>query len=166
MMEGRPELDAKGNDFAESEQLSQSRETDNVPAHSPTVSADDAQLNTSSKRESQDGQLEKVASTFEEQEARITPVESNGPPFSVFSRQQKRFIVVMASWAGFFSPVSGNIYFPALNSLSRDLNVSISLINLTLTSYMIFQGLAPAFIGDLADKAGNPLSVELSILSN
>lgn len=60
----------------------------------------------------------------------------------------------MASWAGFFSPVSANIYFPALETLARDLHVSNSLINLTLTSYMIFQGLAPAFVGSLADSMG------------
>lgn len=60
----------------------------------------------------------------------------------------------MASWAGFFSPVSGQIYFPALVPLATDLHVSNSLINLTLTSYMIFQGLAPTFVGDFADAAG------------
>lgn len=80
------------------------------------------------------------------------------PVHSVFSRNQKRFIVFMASWAGFFSPVSGQIYFPALNALSADLRVSNTLINLTLTSYMIFQGLAPTFIGDLADTAGRRLA--------
>ncbi|EXJ93733.1 hypothetical protein A1O1_02126 [Capronia coronata CBS 617.96] len=77
-----------------------------------------------------------------------------GPVHSVFSPNQKRFIVFMAAWAGFFSPVSGNIYLPALNPLARDLHVSDTLINLTLTSYMIFQGLAPAFFGDFADAAG------------
>ncbi|KAL9622299.1 MAG: hypothetical protein Q9160_003310 [Pyrenula sp. 1 TL-2023] len=152
-MKDRLDSVAKGSDFAEDQQPSESRGTNDVPAVSPTVNPEEAQPINSSTQDFQDGQLEKV-STMEEQEAKVTPVESNGPPFSVFTRQQKRFIVVMASWAGFFSPVSGNIYFPALNSLSQDLNVSISLINLTLTSYMIFQGLAPAFIGDLADKAG------------
>lgn len=58
-------------------------------------------------------------------------------PYSVFTENQKRFIVFTASWAGFFSPVSSQIYFPALNTLARDLNVSNSLINLTLTSYMV-----------------------------
>ena len=76
------------------------------------------------------------------------------PVFSVFTKNQKRYIIFMISCAGFFSSVSANIYFPALNALSRDLEVSQELINLTLTSYMIFQGLAPAFIGDLADMAG------------
>ncbi|KAL2004420.1 hypothetical protein VTN02DRAFT_31 [Thermoascus thermophilus] len=74
--------------------------------------------------------------------------------FSVFSKAQKRYVVFTASWAGFFSPLSSQIYFPALNTLAQDLNVSLSLINLTLTSYMIFQGLSPMFIGDFADKAG------------
>ncbi|OQE42273.1 hypothetical protein PENCOP_c004G04398 [Penicillium coprophilum] len=74
--------------------------------------------------------------------------------YSVFTVGQRRYIVFMASWAGFFSPVSSQIYFPALNTLAKDLQVSNSLINLTLTSYMIFQGLSPMFIGDFADKAG------------
>jgi hypothetical protein len=60
-----------------------------------------------------------------------------GQVHSVFTPNQKRFIVFMAAWAGFFSPVSGAIYFPALNSLARDLKVSDALINATLTSYMV-----------------------------
>lgn len=84
----------------------------------------------------------------------ITTTQTNSPPFTTFSIRQRRFIVFMVAWGGFFSPLSANIYFPALNTLSRDFNVSSTLINLTLTSYMIFQGLAPTFFGDLADMAG------------
>lgn len=78
----------------------------------------------------------------------------SGPAYSVFSHRQRKFIVFMVACAGFFSPLSANIYFPALNALSRDLKVSNELINLTLTSYMIFQGLAPTVFGDLADMTG------------
>lgn len=78
----------------------------------------------------------------------------SGPAYSVFGDRQRKFIVFMVACAGFFSPLSANIYFPALNALSRDLKVSNELINLTLTSYMIFQGLAPTVFGDLADMAG------------
>lgn len=60
----------------------------------------------------------------------------------------------MVACASFFSPLSANIYFPALNSLSRDLKVSNAMINLSLTTYMIFQGLAPTVFGDLADMTG------------
>ncbi|KAB8228453.1 major facilitator superfamily domain-containing protein [Aspergillus alliaceus] len=74
--------------------------------------------------------------------------------YSVFSKTQKIYIVFCASWAVFFSPVSSQIYFPALNTVAHDLHVSSAFINLTLTSYMIFQGLSPMFVGDFADKAG------------
>src|SRR5262249_3583551 len=66
-------------------------------------------------------------------ERTTTNASAGGPVYSVFTKNQKRFIVFMASWAGFFSPVSGQIYFPALNPLATDLHVSSSLINLTLT---------------------------------
>lgn len=84
----------------------------------------------------------------------IRTAESTGPPYSVFTLKEKRLIIFLTAWAGFFSPLSANIYFPALNALAADLHVSNSLINLTLTSYMIFQGIAPTIFGDLADGAG------------
>ena len=84
----------------------------------------------------------------------LSHIPTGRPIHSVFTKRQKQFIVFMASWGGFFSPLTANIYFPALNALSADLQVSSTLINLTLTSYMIFQGLAPSFMGDLADVAG------------
>lgn len=70
-----------------------------------------------------------------------TTASSSAPLHSVFTRGQRRFIVTMAAIAGFFSPFSANIYFPALNAISSDYKESPSIINLTLTSYMIFQGM-------------------------
>ena len=81
-------------------------------------------------------------------------VTTGQPPFSVFSKRQKQYIVFLTAWASLFSAISANIYFPVLNTLAIDLKVSNELINLTLTSYMIFQGLAPTIYGDLADMAG------------
>jgi len=59
------------------------------------------------------------------------------PPYTSFSRGEKAFIVTCVSAAAFFSPVSSNIYFPALNVLAAELNVSNTLINLTLTSFLV-----------------------------
>ena len=59
------------------------------------------------------------------------------PPYSVFGSHERRFIIVLASLAALFSPLSANIYFPALNTLARDLDVSISKINLTITTYLV-----------------------------
>ena len=84
----------------------------------------------------------------------LSTMPSARPVHTVFTKRQKHFIIFMASWGGFFSPLTANIYFPALNALAADLHVSSTLMNLTLTSYMIFQGLAPSCMGDLADMAG------------
>ncbi|GAM84947.1 hypothetical protein ANO11243_029500 [Dothideomycetidae sp. 11243] len=89
--------------------------------------------------------------------ADIEAINSNtsvAPVYSTFSLGHKRFIVAMAAMGGFFSAVSANIYFPALNPLAAQFNVSPGLINLTLTGYQIFQGIAPLLVGDLADMAG------------
>jgi multidrug resistance protein len=89
----------------------------------------------------------------EERDLELAPVQS-GPAYSAFTKKQKIYIVTMVTWAAFISPTSANIYFPALNPLSEELHVSSTLMNLTLTSYMIFQGLSPTMFGDLADMAG------------
>ncbi|KAI1818381.1 chloramphenicol resistance protein [Poronia punctata] len=79
---------------------------------------------------------------------------SSGPPYTVFSPGMKRWIIAMNCVSAFVSPITANIYFPALPALARDLGVGIDRINLTLTTYMIFQGLAPTVFGDLGDVAG------------
>ncbi|KAK3389491.1 major facilitator superfamily domain-containing protein [Podospora didyma] len=84
--------------------------------------------------------------------------EPSGPLYSIFSRKTKRWIVAMATIAGFVSPMTANIYFPVLNPIAADLGVSVSLINLTLTTYMIFQAIAPTVVGDLGDMAGRRLA--------
>jgi hypothetical protein len=58
-------------------------------------------------------------------------------PYSIFTHNEKRIIVLCAGFCAFFSPASGQIYFPALNEISADLHVSHDLINLTITSYLV-----------------------------
>ncbi|KAF4966235.1 hypothetical protein FZEAL_10675 [Fusarium zealandicum] len=89
---------------------------------------------------------------------------SSGPAYSAFSKNTKRWITAMATVASFVSPLTANIYFPALNPISEDLGVSVSLINITLTSYMIFQGLSPTVFGDLGDMAGRRPAYILAFL--
>lgn len=89
----------------------------------------------------------------EQQGAGMARVPS-GPPYSVFSPGMKHWMATMVAVASFMSPVTANIYFPALQPIADDLGVSVSLINLTLTTYMIFQGLAPMLFGDFGDAAG------------
>ena len=58
-------------------------------------------------------------------------------PWSVWTPREKRFIIITASVAAFFSPISAQIYLPALVPLAVDLKVSYSLINLSVTTYLV-----------------------------
>lgn len=56
------------------------------------------------------------------------------------------------------SGFASNIYFPALPTIANDLDVSVELVNLTVTSYLIFQGLAPSFWGPISDVKGRRIA--------
>lgn len=76
-----------------------------------------------------------------EQELHTMP-ETQGEvelPYTLFGPRETIVIVIIASLAALFSPLSANIYYPALNILASDLNVSLSLINLTITSYLVWK---------------------------
>lgn len=89
-----------------------------------------------------------------------TPDEESNPDstassiYSVFSKNQKRFIITMTSFAAFISPVSSQIYLPAMSVIADQYHATTSQINLTVTTYMIIQGLAPSFMGNFADIGG------------
>ena len=76
------------------------------------------------------------------------------PLYSAFKPAQKRWIIFIAAWAGWFSTASSFIYFPAIPFMAHDMGVSIQKINLTVTSYMIASGIFPAITGNAADRYG------------
>ncbi|KAI3322160.1 MFS general substrate transporter [Xylariaceae sp. AK1471] len=76
------------------------------------------------------------------------------PLFTVYTPWEKRLIVISAAFSGLFASWTAQIYLPALNNAAKDLHTSTKKINLTVTSYMIFQGVTPIFIGGYADAMG------------
>lgn len=76
------------------------------------------------------------------------------PPYTVFTADERRLITVIMGMSMFFSPMTANIYFPVMPALASALDVSVQKINLTITTYVILQGISPLFIGDLADRVG------------
>lgn len=56
------------------------------------------------------------------------------------------------------STLGSNIYFPALPTISNDLHVSVELVNLTITSYLLFQAISPSFWGPLSDVKGRRIA--------
>lgn len=92
-------------------------------------------------------------------------------PYSIFTSRHKALIVAIVAMAATFSGFASNIYFPAipriastkvllllersrLTLLLADLGVTAELINLTVTSYMVLQGLSPSIWGAIADVRG------------
>lgn len=74
--------------------------------------------------------------------------------YSVFTTAEKWCIVVMVSYAAWFSTLTSFIYYPAIHQLSQTFSVSVDKINLTVTSYMVVATVAPTLVGDAADVLG------------
>jgi multidrug resistance protein len=79
---------------------------------------------------------------------------TSAPLHTVFARTQRIFIVTMIALGAFFSPLSGQIYFPAIPDLAKEYHTTTGRINLTITTYMIMQGLAPTIMGTFGDTTG------------
>ena len=60
-----------------------------------------------------------------------------GPPYSIFTPRAKIFIVVAVSISSLVSPFGATTFYPALDVIARDLGVTPTLINLSLTTYMV-----------------------------
>lgn len=85
------------------------------------------------------------------------------PPYHFMTKQQKWNIVFFVSLAGAFSPLSSNIYFPAIATISHDLHISASLVALTITVYMVVQGIAPSLFAVFSDTYGRRLTFTVSL---
>ncbi|KAK8045845.1 MFS general substrate transporter [Apiospora saccharicola] len=72
---------------------------------------------------------------------------AEGDPYTIFDRRQKRLIVFIVSVAG-----------TSLPALASDFGVSVDLINLTVTAYLVFQGLAPSLWGPVSDVLGRRIA--------
>lgn len=95
------------------------------------LGADNTQpvLDQSEKEQSDDSQSSNAL--------KKTATSASDKPYSIFTPGQKKFIILASSLGTFLSPLTSNIYFPALNTIASDLHVSISQMNLTITTYMV-----------------------------
>ncbi|KAI1119184.1 major facilitator superfamily transporter [Nemania sp. NC0429] len=101
--------------------------------------------------------VQKAIATAEEQPllpTPTTPTSTESEPFSAFTPRQKRWILFLTGFAGAFSPLSSFIFFPVIVPIARSLGVTVGLLNLAITSYMVVSGVVPAILGSAADKFG------------
>ncbi|QSS59358.1 dityrosine transporter A [Histoplasma capsulatum] len=85
-------------------------------------------------------------------------------PYSAFSAARKKFILSLVVAKAFIAPVSGSIYMPLLPVLTEDLKVSPTLINLTVTVFMLTFAVAPLLFASLSDARGRKPVYVLGLL--
>lgn len=94
-----------------------------------------------------------IPSTEQEENTATDP--SPAPiPYSLFTKTQKRCITLLIGTAMMFSGLTANIYLPSVPLLQGQYQTSLQLINITITAYIVIQGIVPAFFGELSDKIG------------
>jgi hypothetical protein len=59
-------------------------------------------------------------------------------PYSVLPPGEHGFVIVAGSFEALISSLSSSIYLLALDSLARHMNVFVSWINLTITTYLVY----------------------------
>ncbi|OJJ46529.1 hypothetical protein ASPZODRAFT_1969572 [Penicilliopsis zonata CBS 506.65] len=118
----------------------------------------------------EEGLAEKEAIVHPQQQ--VDPQQQAHPqqPYSAIPPSRRHFILGLITVAGFFGPLAGNIYLPALPVLARDFKVTTTDINLTVTVFMVVFAFGPLFWSSLADWQGRrPLyiiSLLIYILAN
>ncbi|GAB1321088.1 Dityrosine transporter 1 [Madurella fahalii] len=76
------------------------------------------------------------------------------PVYSAFSPWKRRFILIVITIAGFFGPLAGGIYLPALPVLEREFQASATAINATVSVFMLTFAFGPLFWSSFADWKG------------
>ncbi|PVH80130.1 MFS general substrate transporter [Cadophora sp. DSE1049] len=76
------------------------------------------------------------------------------PPYSIYNGKEKWLLVGLVAVAGLFSPLPANIYFPAIPTLVEVFHQSTELLNVTVTVYLVMQGVSPMAWGPISDQFG------------
>lgn len=89
------------------------------------------------------------------EDQRVEPSDGSvDVPHSVLTDGERLILMFLVGPIGAWSAMSGPIYFPALPDLSRVFEVSEGVMNWSVVTYLVLQGLAPAVSSTLADRYG------------
>ena len=90
--------------------------------------------------------------------------------YTTFNIRQRRLLTFLLGLTTITSPLTATIYLPLLPLLAQRLRTSAQAINLTITIYIVFQGLSPAIFATLSDSLGRRIvyliTLTLYTLSN
>ncbi|GAW22652.1 hypothetical protein ANO14919_121940 [Xylariales sp. No.14919] len=75
-------------------------------------------------------------------------------PHSVFPDSMIIYLTYLLGYLALASSLTATIYFPIIDLLTERYHTSVQAINLTITLYVVLQGIAPSFFSPLSDTLG------------
>jgi MFS family permease len=75
-------------------------------------------------------------------------------PYTVWSTRSRRLLVALLGYLALSSALTVTIYFPLIEVLAARYGVSTQAINLTITLYIVVQGIVPSLWSPLSDSWG------------
>ncbi|KAK7956101.1 uncharacterized protein PG986_005323 [Apiospora aurea] len=88
------------------------------------------------------------------QKGLVSSAPTGSTPYSSMSRGRKRYLTYLLGYLCLVSSLSATIYFPLIPLLVTHYNTSVQAVNLTITLYVVFQGVAPSFWSPASDSLG------------
>lgn len=119
----------------------------------PQISTANAQKRTSTADELGLNVADQVAIS-EPKAVSLPPASPASVPYSVFTKWQKRYLTYLLGFLTLASSLTANIYLPLILLLAEQYHTSAQAINLTITVYIIFQGISASFWSPLSDVFG------------
>lgn len=80
------------------------------------------------------------------------------------SERRRLFILICLALAGLVLPFSDTVYLPALVEIEQELNTSTTLVDYTISTYLIAAACAGLFWGPLSDRFGRKIILILSFI--
>ncbi|KAJ6083937.1 hypothetical protein N7486_010737 [Penicillium sp. IBT 16267x] len=71
-----------------------------------------------------------------------------------YSRKMKWFITFIVATAGVLAPLGSSIFFPSLSQVSKDLNTTPTLTNLSISLYMLAMSICPLWWSSFSERLG------------
>lgn len=109
---------------------------------------------SSSSSNTKGGGNKKISETCDIEKFALKPPSVAKPPYTTYTPSRQLSIVLIVTIAGFFSPLCGAVYLPSLILFTKIFHTTGTVINATVSVYMVVFAIAPLFGAAASDYGG------------
>ncbi|CAF3370966.1 unnamed protein product [Rotaria socialis] len=84
--------------------------------------------------------------------------------YEIRSNRRRLFILIILAFSGLLLPFSDSVYLPSLANIEHDLHASTTLVDYTVSTYLICAGIFSLLWGPLSDQFGRKIILLLSFI--